>query len=389
MTKLNRRVFLKSAFVAAAALGTRRAYAQQSENVIYVNSIDGNDANDGLTPSQAKLSLEGARLALEGRGTIRVHAPTTHPVAGYVEFSSGQITIEGMNSASTWYCERGVTTILPGAEWEDHGDGIFSHPLAESSGVMWVSALDRAGFLTKLPINSANPTAPDVGEIGYADDLIYVHLTGDRNPADFTFKRNGVGYLIRALGDAQLTLRNGIFRHAVGSAIELASEDARLECEACAVQYSGIGFGASAAGELVCIGCFGQRNTLSAFNIAFSTTLLENCDGSYNDGEGVLAHQTANLTILGGRYHHNGSGGVTALHQAVVHLTSVEVDHNGRNGTGELKRGGLIFADTANGSVTDCHTHDNEGEGFYCATAGEVEVNGLTSENNTLDDVMC
>jgi Right handed beta helix region len=392
MKKFNRRYFLKSAFATALMLGTRRVFAQDTTNILYVDSIVGNDANDGLSRALPKLTLDGARAALEalgGVGTIRVHAPSTNPVQGYVDFSSGQITIEGMDRSSVWYCERGVTRISPDSAWTDEGGGIFSHALAESSGVMWVSVPDRNGFWTKLSLTPSAPTSPRAGQIGYSDGLIYVHLPGDIHPADYTFKRNGVSYLLRASGTARLTIRNAMLRHAVGSAVELVSDEAQIVCEGCAAQYNGVGFGDSAAGRLTCRVCFSQRNTFSGFVTRLSAVILEDCDGSYNDEDGLSARQESTLRISGGRYHHNGNAGIAAADATILHLNDVEVDHNGRNRNSEGQRGGIRFDDRTTGSVLDCNSHDNAGEGIVCGTSGDLIIVNLSSTNNTLPDVMC
>lgn len=362
--------------------------------VIYVNSSTGNDSNNGLSPALPKLTLDGARLALVALGaigTIKVTAPEATPVQGFVDFSSGQTTIEGLNGV-TWHCQR-VTTIAAGAGgWTNEGGGIYSRASSASSALWYVATLpDGNGLQTILTQETGTPNAPSAGEFGYVVNVLYVHLPGDVDPNLHQFKRASTNFNLRASGTAKLTLRNLVARYSNGAVIECSAAGASIFAENCDFDYGAIGISDSAAGRIICNSCRARRNINDGFNANFATWTLNSCEGAYNDDEGASPHQTSSLTINGGRYHHNGHGGLTAVNSAIMVLNQVEVDNNGVNAGAAGERGGINYLTTSTGSCTGCNTHDNTGEGFNCTSSATVKptVSGLISTDNTEVDVFC
>jgi parallel beta helix pectate lyase-like protein len=362
---------------------------------MYVNSVSGNDSNSGLTSGAAKLTLDGARTALEalgGVGTIRVHAPITNPVQGFVTFSTGRMTLEGMDSGTLWYTER-TTTWTSG--WTDAGGGVWSR--ANGGGdadIMFVpTMLDSDGFGRTLLKNTSTPTTPAAGQFGRDATNFYVHLVGDASANSNTIKRHNTGFLIRASGTVRLTIRNGVGRYTGSNGVfECNAAGATMILENCTGTYSasaGVSLPVG-AGTVICTNCTMQRHSNDGYNQHGGSLTLNNCDASYNDDEGAAVHDGLTLTIHGGRYHHNQSAGCSAVISGTkMYLTDVLVDFNGAKAGGGIETNGIVFDTGTSGSVTDCIAENNTGAGFYCNAATVEIVNltsGLAAGNSAPDD---
>lgn len=361
---------------------------------LYVNAVSGSDSNSGLTSSAPKLTLDSARTALNtlgGVGTIRIHAPIETPVQGFVNFASGNITLIGMDGTTPWYVERSATFT---SGWTDLGGGIYSRgDLGVTAQLMaCTTVLDGNGFSTVLTKNTGTPTTPAAGEFGQTGGNYYVHLPGGVSANSNTIKRASVDYLIRVSGTARVTIRNGNGRYTNGNAIECTASGAALSCYNCTAQYiSGNGFGNS-AGVVYLESCTGQRASNDGFNFNGGTITAVNCDGSYNDDEGISPHNGCTLTVSGGRYHHNYSGGCTAVGSGTrMNLSAVTVDFNGAKAGGGIESNGINYDTGTVGTVADCVAQNNTGSGYYCNSA-TVTVTNLTSgtgQGNTQADVTC
>lgn len=369
--------------------------AQASGVVLYVNASTGSDSNNGRTPTAAKLTLDGARTALNalgGNGVIRVTAASSAPVQGFVDFAAGNVIVEGLNNVP-WYCDRTTTIAVGAGGWTSVGGGIYSRSSTSSSALWYVATLaDGNGLQTVLTQETGTPTAPSAGEFGYSGSTLYVHLPGDVDPNLHQFKRASTAYLIRASGTAQLTVRDMVGRYSNGNICEVTSANARLTLQDSTIEYAnGNCVGDSAAGVLICTNVTARRATNDGFNLNLATVILDNCTGEYNDDEGASPHQTANLTIYGGRYHHNGHGGITAVNSAVMNLYGVTVDYNGATGPSQGERGGINYITTSSGVCQNCICQNNTGEGFNRQSSGTVTITNLTSglaQGNTLADVL-
>lgn len=365
---------------------------------IYVNTASGSDSNNGLTPGAAKLSLDGARLAVVsagGVGKILVSAAEASPVQGFVDFGTGivNVTIDAYG-ASSWHCQRTTTIAVGAGGWTNEGGGVYSRASSSSSALWYVATLaDGNGFQTVLTQETGTPSTPGEGEFGYVSNTLYVHLPGGVDPNLHQFKRASTNYLIRASGTARVAIRNLVGRYSNGTICEVASAGAQMTIQDSVVEYAnGNCVGDSAAGIGICSNVTARRAVNDGFNVNLGIWTLTDCTGEYNDDEGASPHQTSRLTIYGGRYHHNGHGGITAVNSAVLNLYGVTVDYNGATGPSQGERGGINYITTSSGICEDCTCQNNTGEGFNCQSSGDVTVTNLTSgtgEGNTLADVTC
>jgi hypothetical protein len=377
----------------------------KSVYTVYVNTATGSDSNDGLTPSASKLTLASALTAITnnagGIGRILVTASASAPVQGFVSIAAGEVTIEGLNGVD-WYMERSTT--LNDSSWVSDGGGVYHHT-STSSATNWFvrSILTGNGFETRLTQNSSTPTTPAAGEFGYSGSTLYVRLPGDVNPntgnggSPHIFKRANTAYLLQLTGTAKVSVRGGIGLYG-GTIYQNTSPAALLYLYNCQARYAhGTGSGIQipmSGGYIYCHGCTSQANANDGFNAQASSMTLVNCDGSYNDDEGASNHNGSGMNIQGGRYHHNFSGGCTAVNSgSQMYLNAVTVDYNGAKAGGGVESNGINFDVGTSGSVVDCTAQNNTGSGYYCAaSAGAVTVTNLTSgtdEGNTLDDVLC
>jgi len=363
---------------------------------LYVDSVLGDDANNGFSTATPKLTLTDAvtTLIADGnKGTIYVTAPSSDPVNGFIDFDSGEITIEGLDSVE-WYSED-TTTWTSG--WTADGGGIYHRANGSADAdLMFVPTMtDADDFELFLLKNVSTPTAPDAGEFGVDVTNFYVHLVGDEDPDNHTIKIHNTDYLFRASGTAALTIKDCVARYTgANGCFECTAAGAVITLKNSTGIYSastGVSL-PSGAGEVICTNCNMQRHTNDGYNQNDGVLTLTDCDASYNLDEGISTQDGAMLTVTGGRSHHNQSAGYSAVgSDTEMVLTNVLADFNGAKDEPGVERNGIVFDTGTIGSITDSISRNNTGCGLYC-NGGTVTITNLISglgEGNTLADVEC
>lgn len=360
--------------------------------IIYINRSTGSDSNDGLTPTTAKLSLDGAKAIMTSVGARVLISGTTLSsfVQGFTDFTQGTVILEGLNGVE-WHCERTLTLVAGG--WTSSGGGIYHRSGTTSSGSLWYSSLpDSNGFSTILTQNVSTPTTPSAGEFGYSTNELYVHLPGDANANSYEFKRASTSYLVQASGTCNLTIRNMTASYSNGSIVQLTSANAKLTVENSLLRYGGNGISESAASKIVCKNVISQKQTNDGFNCNNGSWILYNCEGSYNLDEGVSPHNSCILNIYNSWFHHNGHGGCTAINSSVMNINNSITEFNGVTGQAGIEANGINYANTASGAIINTIARNNDRSGFYCTSSGTVTFSNFstgTGNNNLQADTLC
>lgn len=362
---------------------------------VYVNTVpgQGNDSNSGLSFAQAKATLASALSLLATRnnvGTIRINAPSTNPVTGFVQFTFGNITLEGIDG-NEWYVER-TTTFTSG--WSDQGGGIWSR---SDGGVtafyLYVTTLtDANGFELVLAKNTVTPTTPAAGEFGQTGGNYYVHLPGDVSPNSNTIKRHVASYLFQSAGTANVIIKNCVGRYnGSGGVFENTSANSSLDLQLCKALYSGVGV-TNSGKMLTATNCEAHRCANDGFSQNAGIAYFIDCIASYNDDEGGSPHNGSTLYVTRGHYHHNFSGGLTAVNNNTkMYVENALVEYNGAKNQAGIEKNGINFDTGTSGSVKRSISRNNTGSGYYCNSASVILidlVSGL-SQGNTLADVIC
>jgi hypothetical protein len=367
----------------------------QIGTVLYVNSVTGNDSNNGFTPTLAKLTIANALTALPaGGGTIRITAPIGTPTNGFHTVSSGLVILEGTNRVP-WYTER-TTTFTTG--WTADGGGVYHR--ANGGGdadIMFVTTqTDADGFQRLLLKNTSTPATPGAGEFGRDATNFYVRLFDSSDPNLQTIKRHNTGFLFRASGTVTLIIRDAIGRYSGSNGtFECNATGAMLILDTCIGIYSastGVSLPITTGGTVICSNCIMQRHLNDGYNQQAGALTCYDCQASYNNDEGFAVHGGGSLTVQRGRAHHNQSAGYSAVN-ANTHmvLSDLTADFNGAKNQPGIERNGIVFDTGVQGSVTNCLAANNTGCGFYCNGA-TVTITNLTSglaQGNTLADDPC
>lgn len=363
---------------------------------LYVDSVSGSDGNSGLTFALAKASIDNARSTIVssygGKGKIFVNAPSTTPASGFIDFSSGDIEISGYQN-QTWYLERS-TTYTTG--WTSDGSGIYhrAHGGADTALLYVTSQTDSDGFIRRLTKNTSTPTTPNAGEFGRDVTNFYVKLIDSSDPNTHTIKRPSTSYLIRVSSSARLKMSNCYARYGSDVIWECTGSNAYLELHNCTGLFSA-GAGVSiptSGGRVNCYNCVMQKHDNDGYNIRANRMDLINCDGSYNYDEGASPHNSGIMNIIGGRYHHNQHGGLTAIDTSNMNINGVICENNGLDAQAGIEANGINYANSASGQIIDTISRNNNRSGFYCANTGVVTFNNFTSgiaQGNLEADVLC
>lgn len=357
----------------------------------YVDTVTGSDSNNGRSPFSAKVTLAGAYnalVALGGVGIIRIVAPATNPVLN-LNFSSGDITFDSTNGAP-WYTEF---VLKRTSGWSLESGSIYSQASGAAGNSPYIETLtDSDGFFVRLVSNASTPTTPANGEWGYSGGKWYVNLPSGEDPNAHTIKFPAITRGWAISGSARAVIRNAYFRYAEAEGLIDTSNSAIVRAENCTFQYGGSGIEAINSSIITCVNCVSIRNRNDGFNARNTAQIyMYDCDSSYNIDEGASNHDSSVMTIEGGRYHHNFSGGCTVVNTGIMHLSGITVDFNGAKAGGGIETNGINFDTGTSGSVTNSTAANNTGCGLYC-NAATVTITNLTSglaEGNTLADVLC
>lgn len=146
---------------------------------------------------------------------------------------------------------------------------------------------------------------------------------------------------------------------------------------------------------LDCTRCTGLGITNDGFNIHGATGIagvatLTDCTATECGDEGASPHDDTILHIIGGTYSNNiAGGGVTAVNNAVMHISGGAVFAGNLTGGAKTNQGGISFFDaTCSGSIDGASATDNTGPGVYVAPGAAVTVANLTSSGNTVADTL-
>jgi hypothetical protein len=141
---------------------------------LYVDSVNGSDANSGKSPSSAKQTL----AAITWRAGLRVGLARGSVFRGMVTLSSPGCTLGAYGSGAKPVL-IGSTAITSG--WTLVSGNVWSQTLAAApANLLQRTAYSTAG-LTKLTQNTATPTTPGAGEWGYSTGTLYVNSATDPN----------------------------------------------------------------------------------------------------------------------------------------------------------------------------------------------------------------
>lgn len=401
-------------------LGVKYGVGSAAQAQFYVNTVTGSDSNTGRTASAPiktwKRLTDGinAASASVNEFSVAITAPESAPlrpgpITARNIFAMGKtVRLAPTMPGERWYL-YGSEKISGG--WTSLGGGIYSHALTRSAAsglICWTpDLLDGDGNPLRCMTNATVQTAPAAGEYGWASNVYYVHFIGDINPNSYDVEVADAGNAItQSVIAGSLTVEDATIRGNMSSGLYSVTGDVvatRVYAELCASSGFAI---ASELGSMQCRECVARYNGNDGYNLHGNASVnnlmvLMDCEGAWNGDEGASPHDDTIMTIQGGRYHHNGSGGVTAVNNAVVTFVGDEGDpvkvYNNRElyiaAPGDGDRGGVVLLDAVVANVYALHCYDNPGPGVSRASTTTLNIPGtLTSGtaegNGTADEVV-
>ena len=283
--------------------------------------------------------------------------------------------------------------------WSADGDGVYSRAATvdPTSGV-WVTSLtetigDRTFILT-LDKNTSTPTTPGVGEYGWASNVLYVKLPSSADPNSHTIELSLSSGATITSDCAALELQSGVLKfHNPGG---VYAPSGNLTATDCVGRHGGSSRGIWAtnnAANMRLTRCYGWRSANDGFNVhGTGKTLLVDCDGSYNDDEGASAHDTATMTVIGGRYGFNVQSGIGSVGTSVNVITGDPLlVGNARDATEATTAAGLMMYETTSVLIGGVTAQTNNGSGVRIEATATI-LGGLdgiksgTVEGNDLAD---
>jgi hypothetical protein len=365
-------------------------------------------------------SLSDAVTACSGFADWRiiVNAPITDPVRSQIDYdSSFGLTIEG-DDLTPWYSYGSEIVDT----WTDAGSGVYSKVLNWTDvnpvfvPTMTQTVGDVSTWMLKLVENTATPTTPSAGEFGFLSGVLYIHLPDSENPALHVIEAGRRNFGFFAYGSGRLNLKNVISRGNIisGALVGLSTQPdgtGKMTIEDSLFEYSENGPAASGKFEsLICTRVKSYRHNNDGYNIhaavpggAATLSELNQCIGSYNgdstnqSSQGASAHEACTMTIRGGSYNYNVSGGMVSIDDAVVNFDgatnygAVLMDQNMRlgnvGGTIQLQAS-CAWMDNCTGSVVGSVTVSNgQGIGVKTETVDAVTgIENINSDGNALPD---
>jgi len=375
---------------------------------LYIDSVAGNDANYGRTIDSPMKTLGTAMAVSKSRYLTdvawKVNAPVDAPFR--------EVVINDVTANSPVARTIRVSSITPGARWHHYasikvtsgwtalGGGVYSHPMPTGLAALNVHCVvmdqrDVGGYpLAIRDKDLTAPTAPAAGKYGLADGTYYLHLPDGSDPNTHVIEIAQIqGSFVTHGAGSKLYLENGDLFGGYGRCVQSgisvqANSGGWIEATSCTASYaSDSGFNTTGYSDgMRCIDCRAHHNGNDGFNhhgAAGVATLMEliNCEGDWNDDEGFSPHDDTVYIVRGGRYHHNGSGGITAVAASIGALYAyneqpVEIYRNRRLYGAGGDSGGLVLTDTAKLTVYDAYIHDNPGPGVSRSTGTTLTVAG-------------
>lgn len=367
----------------------------------YVDTVNGNDSNDGNSSDTAFATLFKAYDTMRtndgGNGTIYVSSTQTNPVnvetlsgqPGFLTFDTGRPTIRGLNG-NQWY--MGIKQELPATGWATGAAPVYSRNLSGAPNRIFVIGLtDANGEVLELTQNVATPTTPAQGEYGTSGATIYVRLPADQNPNDAQYTVTYSRRAIPIISSCELfTIRDCNLHFAQGSCLQC--DDGVIVARDCEFKYGAIGVGTNTNADRVdCYNCIANDHTNDGYNHNAGIMNLYNCTAKYNGDEGASPHQASVMNVIGGEYSNNGhlsdGGAMTAANSAELNVDGATLDAN--IGHGALY-GASSSGEFVNNTVTNTTLGSGSGKGFECNTTGTVTLSANTfTDNATTEDTSC
>lgn len=368
-------------------LGTKWGIPISAQQYWYVDTVIGSDGNTGraadaplATWPQVEASIKAAK---QSNPTVFINAPGAAPLrvptgTGVTKDDGGTMQLLPKYPGMPWHM-RGTLTVTTG--WTHVGGGIYSRPISLASVVnpiaMVETLLDAYGEPTRIMARATTETAPAAGEYGISGGTYYLRLPGSVNPNLHTIDIVCVTVLMRADNNSTIVIGDGrlrggqnavVFALGTGGAVYARDSVAELSLQA--------GSWATAGSARImrlerCIGRYSANDGFNHHGSAGVPVLMEliDCEGAWNADEGFSPHDDTVAVVRDGHYHHNGSGGITSVGNAVTYVDNVEVSRNRLTTMGPTwDRGGVSILEQSRLVSLDLYSHDNPGPGIEIET---------------------
>lgn len=340
---------------------------------------------------------------------VRIKAPSSSPVRTQTVYdSSMNLQLSGWDS-EPWYGYG--SEVVTG--WTAQGGGVYSKSLGWTTSNMAVvtdmtEVIGGTTLQKKLIANTTTPTTPAEGEMGFAAGVLYVHLPGGADPAAHVIEAARRSSILHTYGSGALYVRNLFGRYTLAAATLNGLSTQREGTGILYVQDSEIGYtGGDAVGgsgrsvRTICTRVKVQRPSNDGFNLhdihGAAHMELNDCEASFcgdragDSAQGVSNHEVTTLTINGGRFNYNVSGGMVVINSARCDIHGdteygpVVMNGNMRlgNTAGTIAgQAGCAWLDTSVGTVTGDVTVSN-GQGVGVRVGPSAVVVGAASINST------
>lgn len=191
------------------------------------------------------------------------------------------------------------------------------------NAVLW-EGNDKINDYKMEPVLSLSECESKEGTFYYDGTYVYINPKDINNEFNAVKTNTGLN-----LDGKKLTIRDLVFDFYTVSPINLDNVDI-VEANNCDASHSSTGDGWSldyTNGTFT--QCRGYKNRNDGFNMHFKgETVLIDCDASYNYDDGVSHHEVCKGTIIGGRFSHNGKGGIIPVNDAPVNVYNCVLEHN-------------------------------------------------------------
>lgn len=370
----------------------------------YYCSSSGSDANDGLTSATPKATLTAAYGLMASGDTCYVDAPLASPLRGQTFGPSTNkiVTFRSLGGDGVpWYI---YGSELHGSGWTNAGGGIYSKDLGwaptGAGQYCFVTTMTMpSGFSAgveqyRIAYHGSQTTTPAANTWSFSATTIYVNMPSGADPNSNPLEiqrqnsllgKSGHGGNMIYIDAVSRYSRLNCFSHTGGGL---------MTCLRCVGEYGDCGFATNGlVVQLDCTECVGRFNVNDGFNIHGTTgqpvrAILTRCDGSYNYDEGCSPHDDTRMWVIGGQYHHNAHGGMTAILRAEAYLQNVHLHHNYGSGPEPANEAAVTYQDVqTTGSIIDCEIDTNYGKGIYVNPSGVVVGSGAWSHDNVTADV--
>lgn len=399
-------------------------YRNYPPNPLYVDTVNGSAGGTGSIDNPVNmLSLALGLCAGLPDYEIRIAAPESSPLRQEVIFDTSlNVTLSGVDG-EPWHT-FGSEKHTSG--WTLSGQ-IYQKTLGYTSVLQVVvtsmteTVGDRDDFLFKLVQNTDTPTTPAAGEYGYSGGIIYARLPDDSSPNLHTIEISRRNFGVGTVGFGLLTVNDCVSRYCMINGISCGqstqpAKTGYLTVNNSLVEYCANG-GVGGTGRNQLITCnnvkafrisndgFNQHSPIEEEDGDYGKMVLNGCEGSYcgdkvgQSAQGASNHEKTRLTINGGKFNFNVSGGMVVIENARCDIHGdtpygpVMMNGNMRlgNTAGTIaNQAGCAWLNNSVGTVTGSVTVGNGGGVGVRRDSGAV-VEGIAtihSINNALPDIL-